>query len=231
VSFWQKVRPHKRIHRGPIRDKKFRSFVRTFPCCACGYFKSQAAHTGTDGGASQKAADRTCAPLCFKCHRNYHDIGRKAFERRYGISFSVIVSDLNARYERRSQLQQPNSIAEWQRREEERERRIDQNYWDLQQPLPVLERITRKVGDIHVPEWGCRCIQTDVDEWDARGCPEHGNPAAEKEREAAELVGYYQTDFDLASRKPTASADSSTVGSNGADIHETFSFNKKEILL
>jgi hypothetical protein len=133
---------------------------------------------------------------------------------------------------KRRNMHQPNSIDEFVHREEQMERkRIDQNYWDLQQPLPVLERIRRKVADIHVPEWGCRCIQTDVDEWDARGCPEHGNHAAEKEREAAELVAYYQTDFDLASRKPTASADSSRVGSNALDVHETCSFNRKEILL
>ena len=102
-------------------------------------------------------------------------------------------------------MSQPNSITEWEHREEERERhtRIYEPDWDLQQPLQPL---TRLVAVAHIPEWGCQCVQTDVDEWDARGCPEHGNP--ETEREAAEIAAYYSgpSPFDEVeiTRKPAA---------------------------
>lgn len=103
MSFWQTVRKHKRIYRGPVRDRKFKAFVRTLPCLLCGYYPSQAAHTGVDHGIAQKSSDRTCVNLCFRCHRRYHDIGRKAFERRFHISFTGIVSELNINYEREGQ--------------------------------------------------------------------------------------------------------------------------------
>jgi hypothetical protein len=98
-------------------------------------------------------------------------------------------------------MHQPNSIDEFVHRDEQmdRKKRINDADWDLQQPLQPL---TRVVSVPHVEEWGCRCVQTDVDEWDARGCPEHGNPDASAEADAAELVAYYAVDPDLAARKP-----------------------------
>lgn len=82
------------------------------------------------------------------------------------------------------------SYEEWQRREEARET-IDEAHWDLQQPLQPLKRL---VAGPHVAEWGCECVQVDADVWDARNCPEHGNPEAQKEQEAAEQIAYYAVD-------------------------------------
>ena len=88
----------------PVRDEKYKSWVRTLPCLICGSI-AEAAHTGDDGGKALKASDHSCVPLCHRCHRTgpraYHRIGRRAFERFHMIDFSAIVLKLNAEYERR----------------------------------------------------------------------------------------------------------------------------------
>jgi hypothetical protein len=47
-----------------------------------------ACHTGEDGGMSMKASDYSCVPLTAEEHREYHRIGKRAFEKRYRISFA-----------------------------------------------------------------------------------------------------------------------------------------------
>ena len=60
--------------------------------------RSEAAHTGTDGGMSQKASDYSCVPLCGDCHTqapdSYHRIGMRAFEQRHGLSLAAVVDRL-----------------------------------------------------------------------------------------------------------------------------------------
>jgi hypothetical protein len=59
----------------------------------------EAAHTGSEGGMSQKASDYSCVPLCRSCHTAgrtaYHRIGKLEFERKYGINFMDLVRALN----------------------------------------------------------------------------------------------------------------------------------------
>ena len=62
------------------------AWIRTLPCIACGVEgRSEAAHTGTDGGMSMKASDYSCVPLCSDCHTQapgaYHRVGKRVFER------------------------------------------------------------------------------------------------------------------------------------------------------
>ena len=52
------------------------------PCIGCGVEgRIEAAHTGSDGGMSQKASDYSCVPLCADCHTQapaaYHRIGKR----------------------------------------------------------------------------------------------------------------------------------------------------------
>jgi hypothetical protein len=49
--------------------------------------KIEAAHVrcGTDGGISMKPSDIFALPLCAEAHREQHQIGEPAFERRYEI--------------------------------------------------------------------------------------------------------------------------------------------------
>jgi hypothetical protein len=76
------------------------------PCIACGVEgRSEAAHTGTGGGMSQKASDYSCVPLCADCHTltpgAYHRTSKGTFERRHGISFAGNVERLNREWQAR----------------------------------------------------------------------------------------------------------------------------------
>jgi hypothetical protein len=87
--------------RGPCRDPKYRAFVRTFPCaCGCGRGPSQAAHTGSDGGTSQKSSDRSCIPLYWECHREFDNGLRSGslFLQDHAIDLPHLVRDLNRQY-------------------------------------------------------------------------------------------------------------------------------------
>jgi len=60
--------------------------------------RSEAAHTGSDGGMSMKASDFSCVPLCADCHRQapgaYHRIGMRTFEQRHGLLMGSVVDRL-----------------------------------------------------------------------------------------------------------------------------------------
>lgn len=93
--------------RGPERNAAYLAWIRTLPCTACKREgRSEAAHTGTDGGMSQKASDYSCIPLCADCHTlgqdSYHRIGKVAFERRYRVKLSRLVARLNAEWRERA---------------------------------------------------------------------------------------------------------------------------------
>jgi hypothetical protein len=95
-------KPPQTERNGPPRDWKYREWIRSLPCCVCGtnHFV-EAAHTGSDGGGSQKSSDYSCVPLCANCHRvgprAYHGLsmGKTAFEKLHGINFSQLVKRLN----------------------------------------------------------------------------------------------------------------------------------------
>jgi len=85
--------------KGPARDEDYKDWIRTLACCAClAEGRSEAAHTGSDGGMSMKASDYSCVPLCPDCHTRapgaYHRIGKRAFERSKSISFAALVTGL-----------------------------------------------------------------------------------------------------------------------------------------
>ena len=87
------------FRRGPVRDPKYLSWIRTLPCASCGStHQVEAAHTGSDGGMRQKASDTSCVPLCHDCHQSapvsYHR-NREAL----GIDFPSLVARLNGVYE------------------------------------------------------------------------------------------------------------------------------------
>lgn len=85
---------HRAVRRGPARDDDYKAFIRRQPCCACGVTPAQAAHTGRDGGMSQKSSDYSCVPLCHGCHTTgasaYHRVGRQEFERLHRIDLEVV---------------------------------------------------------------------------------------------------------------------------------------------
>jgi hypothetical protein len=74
---------------------RYRAWIRSLPSAVSGVGPCQAAHTGSDGGGSQKASDYSCLPLTFAEHAEYHSIGRAAFEVRHRINCREIVKRLN----------------------------------------------------------------------------------------------------------------------------------------
>ena len=87
--------------RGPARDWKYRAWIRTLPCAACGsHHQVEAAHTGSDGGMRQKSSDYSCIPLCIECHtmgrHAYHSAsGPAGLEQAYEFSIAATVRTLN----------------------------------------------------------------------------------------------------------------------------------------
>src|ERR1035438_8866768 len=96
-------KPRRKERLGPSRDSCYRAWVRTLPCVACGSrWQSEAAHTGSEGGMSQKASDYSCVPLCRNCHTAgrtaFRRVGKLEFERRYGLDLALLVKALNIAY-------------------------------------------------------------------------------------------------------------------------------------
>ena len=93
-------KPPQKERRGPARDSRYRAWIRTLPCAACGCsWNVEAAHTGSDGGTSLKASDYSCVPLCCDCHTlgplSYHQLGREEFELRHDLDLKALVKRLN----------------------------------------------------------------------------------------------------------------------------------------
>src|SRR5258708_448574 len=100
-------KPPQRERRGPERSASYLAWVRTLGGAACGAEgRSEAAHTGSDGGMSQKASDLSCIPLCADCHTRgplaYHRLGRAAFERAHGVTCARVVKRLQAEWQERA---------------------------------------------------------------------------------------------------------------------------------
>lgn len=89
--------------RGPARSWKFKAWIRTLACACCGStYRVEAAHTGSDGGAKQRASDFSCIPLCWECHTaaaHSHHRNRAACEQRIlehtGYTVPELVVELN----------------------------------------------------------------------------------------------------------------------------------------
>jgi hypothetical protein len=79
-----------------------RAWVRRHRCCVpeCSSRSIECAHvrTGTDGGLAVKPSDRWTLSLCREHHREQHQIGERAFQRRYEID----LYDLAVEFARRS---------------------------------------------------------------------------------------------------------------------------------
>jgi hypothetical protein len=87
--------PRRRSGRGPARNWKYRAWIRSLPSAVSGAEGCEAAHTGDDGGMAMKASDYSCIPLTPEEHREYHRVGRVAFELATGINCKALVKRLN----------------------------------------------------------------------------------------------------------------------------------------
>lgn len=94
----RQIRASAQRHRGPARSWKYKAWIRSLPCCCCGSTRDvEAAHTGDDGGMSQKSSDYSCVPCCTDCHTmapDSHHRDRAAFEQRVESAQGCTVQDL-----------------------------------------------------------------------------------------------------------------------------------------
>lgn len=71
----------------PIRFefRAYLDFVKEHPCCvpSCGRHPTDPHHATTVGA---RGSDLDAVPLCRRCH-NRVDIGRKTFQKKYGVNF------------------------------------------------------------------------------------------------------------------------------------------------
>ncbi len=94
-------KPPGKARRGPARDAEYRAWIRTLPSVISGLYGCECAHTGSDGGMSQKASDYSTIPLTQEEHREYHQIGKPEFERRHGIRCAELARALYAEWRAR----------------------------------------------------------------------------------------------------------------------------------
>jgi hypothetical protein len=88
--------------RGPVRDYRYRAFIRLHPCAACATERGiECAHTGPHG-LGIKAPDTDSIALCWFCHwgSNYslHRIGPREFERLHELKIGALVKEYQAEW-------------------------------------------------------------------------------------------------------------------------------------
>lgn len=97
------------LHAGPARDPLYLEWLRTLRCCACGAApRSEAAHTGRDGGTGIKASDYSAIPLCHLCHRTgmycYHS-GKQRFAAMHCLDYDALAERYRALWEKLQDVQ------------------------------------------------------------------------------------------------------------------------------
>lgn len=59
----------------PAKAPHYLAYVRQLSCCVCGAEPPNEAHHHGSRGMGQKTDDYRTVPLCFQCHRRFHDTG------------------------------------------------------------------------------------------------------------------------------------------------------------
>jgi len=87
----------------PVRNEKYKAFVRRFACCVCESTRRvEAAHTGSHGMGT-KSSDLQVIPLCLIHHQtgdeSLHALGPLEFAAVHGIDISKLVLKFNGLFE------------------------------------------------------------------------------------------------------------------------------------
>ncbi len=81
----------------PVRDYKYRLFIKNLPCLAClKTWNVDPCHTGPRG-LGQKTSDLACIPLCRKCHDQF-DADPYGFAETHGIDIPARIKQFNEFY-------------------------------------------------------------------------------------------------------------------------------------
>jgi hypothetical protein len=82
----------------PARDPEYRRFIKRLPCVGCGTtWWIDPAHTGPHA-LNQKSDDRSCIPLCWKCHQEYDAYPWK-FVFKYKLDIPALIEMFNSFYQ------------------------------------------------------------------------------------------------------------------------------------
>lgn len=87
----------------PIRrlDPKYIAWLHSQPCVVTGQaVRIEANHIRQEGhgGVGTKPDDRRALPMTREVHREYHDIGRLAFQFKYGLDLDELIIQHNRKY-------------------------------------------------------------------------------------------------------------------------------------
>lgn len=74
-----------------MKDENYLRYVRRQPCCITGT-QSEAAHIVPEGygKTGSKVSDYRTVPMNWRPHREYHRIGRHAFEAKHNIDLDLV---------------------------------------------------------------------------------------------------------------------------------------------
>lgn len=74
------------------RSEKYLNYIRSLPCCVCGFYQAEAHHVGFKGGKGMgtKVDDTRCISLCHVCHMEGHNSGWDSFQTRHNIDIKAI---------------------------------------------------------------------------------------------------------------------------------------------
>jgi len=78
------------------RDKKYLAWIRKLPCINGHQAPSEPHHEG-DRGIGIKASDYSTLPLCNRCHRERHQVGKGIYGL-WGVDHLQVISELQKRY-------------------------------------------------------------------------------------------------------------------------------------
>ena len=81
----------------PVRDERYKAFVRSLPSAVSGRYACDPCHTGGHG-IGTKSSDLSCIPLTRKEHREF-DQDPRGFAERHGLDVTALVDRLNRAYE------------------------------------------------------------------------------------------------------------------------------------
>ncbi len=103
------------------RDPEYLTWIRSRPCVVSGEYSQEwrgyvveAHHVRKSGhgGTGTKPDDSRAVPLRRIYHMEYHDIGKEAFELKYGIELEVVIDSLNHIYTALALTRKPKATRE-----------------------------------------------------------------------------------------------------------------------
>lgn len=101
----------------PVIDDAYRAWISSMPCCIC-YRRSHKLYPQTAfvypsqsqchhieaGGMGTKCSDHLTVPLCWKHHRQAHDLGRIRIKEKYQVDFHQVAGEMLAIYQGRQNV-------------------------------------------------------------------------------------------------------------------------------